>query len=178
MPCNRARTHRQGGFTLIELMITVGIIGILIAVSSVSYERYQAKTPQSEAKLGLAAIYSLERSFHSEYGAFIGDLGAIGYEPEGQKRYYAIGFSAAWTGTVTGFTNPATAIPYYDRVNHPSAWVNCATVANLAGTQPAPTAVDGQTLLVVAAGQIRMGLNCDVWRMNHNKALTNIFARF
>lgn len=159
-------------------MITVGIIGILVAISGVGYERYQAKTRQAEAKLGLAAIYSLERSFQSEYGAFIGDLGAIGYEPEGQKRFYAIGFSADWTGTVTGFTNPATAIPYYDRVNHPPSWVNCATISNLAGTQPVPAAVDGQTLLVVAAGQIRMGLNCDVWRINQNKTLSNIFARF
>ncbi|HLF86729.1 MAG TPA: prepilin-type N-terminal cleavage/methylation domain-containing protein, partial [Nitrospiria bacterium] len=44
------------GFTLIELMITVAIIGILAVLASASFITFQAKSKQSEAKTNLGAI--------------------------------------------------------------------------------------------------------------------------
>ena len=42
-------SHRQSGFTLVELMITVGIVAILAAIAYPSYQRYVARTHRNAA---------------------------------------------------------------------------------------------------------------------------------
>jgi type IV pilus assembly protein PilA len=66
------------GFTLIELMIVVAIIGILAAIAIPNFLQYQMKSRQSEAKTNLGAIRTSELSFSGERGCFIG-TGAGGY---------------------------------------------------------------------------------------------------
>jgi len=78
--------RKQAGFTLIELMIVVGIIGILVSVSVPLYNKYQRKSRQAEAKIALGAIYALEKSFYSEYSAYGLGVDAIGYTPEGSRE--------------------------------------------------------------------------------------------
>jgi|ERR1700693_2142835 len=74
------------GFTLIELMIVVAIIGILAAIAIPNFLKYQAKSKQSEAKINLKGIFTSETSYFSEansYGAFA----SINYAPSGTSRY-------------------------------------------------------------------------------------------
>jgi type IV pilus assembly protein PilA len=158
----------QVGFTLIELMIVVGIIGILVSIAAPNFARYQSKARQSEAKIALAAIYSGEKAFYSEYNAYVGDFGAIGFIPEGAKRFYATGWAGANSGTVAGWGGGAFATPSYQRINYPSSWSVCTPAL-----QTAVAANDVQTFTVIASGQIRDAQNCDAWTIDDAKTLAN-----
>jgi len=63
--------NRKGGFTLIELMIVVAIIGILAAIAIPNFLRFQLKAKSSEGKTNLAAIRTAEESYYSEFGVYV-----------------------------------------------------------------------------------------------------------
>lgn len=96
---------RQDGFTLVELMVVVAIIGLLSAVAVPNFKKYQAKAKISEAKLQLSALYTAEASFFSDYNMYAHCLTYMGFDPgpEVANRYYAIGFETivAYDGTAT-----------------------------------------------------------------------------
>jgi type IV pilus assembly protein PilA len=72
------RLKGQKGFTLIELMIVVAIIGILAAIAIPNFLQYQMKSRQSEAKTNLQAIKTSEISFQAERGCYIGVTAEVG----------------------------------------------------------------------------------------------------
>ena len=89
--------QQQAGFTLVELMVVVAIIGVLSAVAIPNFRTYQAKAKTSEAKLQLAAIYSALTSLHSDYDSYGTCLAYAGYNGPGAQNYYAIGVAGAST---------------------------------------------------------------------------------
>ena len=62
---------RNKGFTLIELMIVVAIIGILAAIAIPNFLRFQLKSKSSEGKVNIAAIRTAEESYLAEFGAYV-----------------------------------------------------------------------------------------------------------
>ena len=68
-----ASFKNQKGFSLVELMIVVGIIGILATLALPRFKQFQAKAKMGEAKNILSHIYTLEQTYsldNNQYLAF------------------------------------------------------------------------------------------------------------
>src|SRR5688572_25111798 len=72
------KKKNQKGFTLIELMIVVAIIGILAAIAIPNFIRYQLRSKQAEAKTVLGGIKTSQESFRAEYDNYVNVGAAIG----------------------------------------------------------------------------------------------------
>lgn len=140
------------GFTLIELMIVVAIIGILAAIAIPNFMTYQAKARQSEAKVGLGGIFTSAVSYFAEFSTYAAPSAtAIGYAPSGTPRY-SFSYGSVGVNTFNNSTEPL---------------CNLATTAN-------PPASSASGFTAGARGNIDADTAfCDEWSMNDRRQLVN-----
>jgi len=81
--------RREQGFTLVELMIVVVIIGILAAIAIPQFLKFQLRSKTSEANQIIGGIHSVEEGFSSKWG-YYGEFGpqpsVAGWTPTGKKE--------------------------------------------------------------------------------------------
>ena len=144
------------GFTLIELMIVVAIIGILAAIAIPDFLTFQAKAKQSEAKQNLGAIYTTQVAYFSEFNEYgsTSCLSNLHWQPEGITRYtYECGDETTSTATVP-------------IIGHQVCVVG-------------PTAGPASNFTVCASGNIDNDVGADAidtWSMDDGKDLSNDFS--
>lgn len=104
--------HKVGGFSLVELMVVVAIIGILAALAIPRFRTFQAKARQAEAKNNLLYLYNLVESYRADHDAIKGmpatgagqncdtenDLGFVLNQCSSSRYMYSV------TPTATGYT--------------------------------------------------------------------------
>jgi type IV pilus assembly protein PilA len=82
---------RKGGFTLIELMIVVAIIGILAAIAIPNFLQFQLRSKTGEAKTNLAAIRTAEEGYFAEFNNYVPAASTPGVAPTANKRVWSGG---------------------------------------------------------------------------------------
>ena len=90
----------QQGFTLIELMIVVAIIGILAAVAIPSYQDYTARAQVSEAMSLTSGTKTALSEWYSDKGSFPNILASVSGTTSG-KYVQSMSISGNSGGTVT-----------------------------------------------------------------------------
>lgn len=101
---------KEQGFTLIELMMVVVIIGILMAISLPQFTEYKMKSRRSEATSALMQIAAQQEQFFMDNRSYTGDFTQLGYPVAGsvttENGYYSVTISA---NPVYSYTLTATA---------------------------------------------------------------------
>ena len=171
---SKLRRNRKG-FTLIELMIVVAIIGILAAIAIPNFLKFQAKSRTTEARTNLGAIFTGETSYYGESNTY-GNFSNIGWGPTGTPRYlYMFAAPAApdnvtWVGR--NVTLDGTAPDWTGNVN--GAMDNGTLVSSSTAFTPnltTPTA----SFIAGAAGNIDNDNTdmLDSWIINERRVLVN-----
>ena len=125
----KTTTLRKQGFTLIELMISVAIVGILSGTAITLFKDQQMRAKQAEAMTQVESLVTMERTFYGEFGQYSSHLampgpalgpnarpwtalakatyGNLGFEPQGNVFYdYGVDAGCCASGdcfTVTAY---------------------------------------------------------------------------
>lgn len=125
-----AQQPMRNGFTLIEVMIVVAIIGILAAVAYPAYTSYLVRANRSVATAHLLDIATRQQQYRLDARTFgsLSDIG-MGTPPSEVSKHYAISLDGA--PTATAFT--AQAVPTGSQLAQDT---KCGTLRiNQAGTK-------------------------------------------
>lgn len=157
--------QNEKGFTLIELMIVVAILGILAAIAIPNFMRFQAKSRQAETKTNLGAIGTSAESWRAEQGTYaVTAIGNLGWAPQGTVRYsywYQVG--------VASIDFPLGGATYSGAGQDLSASTGCNR-----STAPAATpAADATTFTASTKGEIDSDVTCDEWTYTEARVLAN-----
>ena len=82
------RLQSPDGFTMIELMIVVAILGILVSVATVSYNHFVMKAKAVEGEIVVHEVERLERLYHASNHAYTDSLADLGFAMMGTLKSY------------------------------------------------------------------------------------------
>lgn len=196
---------KRNGFTLVELLIVVAIMGVLVSLGRVQYSRMVQKARQGEAKSLVGGLASVERAFFGEYGTYGDQIRKVGFDVTAPPSNYVIGFANVGPSTCNNkvYTLPGPGTPNRDQLMRrnsgyfagptetrilPTAYVagvwTCAsgTVWDPAGP---PNTATGNFFIGSASGIIspkylaapeaEITTGYDVWSLGSNGTLTHDF---
>lgn len=101
------RTNQARGFSLIELLIVITVVGLLLAVALPSYTRYVLRSHRSSAVTGVLDLASRQARYYTTNNTYTTSMTALGYPADpmpltdSSNRYYDLSVQSA---SATAFT--------------------------------------------------------------------------
>lgn len=98
--------RRQSGFTLMELMIVVVIVGILSGVAFPAYKAYVDRAKRSEGKAFLMEVAARQERYYFDHNSYASDATNLGYSsttPASDEGHYSLAnpIAAGSSGSIT-----------------------------------------------------------------------------
>ena len=102
------------GFSLVELMVAVGIVGVMSSVAVPKYQKYKVNASRAEAQSSLSSMYTLQQLYYTEndkYGAVKKDdsVNDIKFPINSSQKYEYDAFIGKSIGSVADQTASAAA---------------------------------------------------------------------
>lgn len=184
----RNKIINNKGFSLIELMVVVAIIGVLSAIGIPQYAKFQAKSRQTEAKSHLNSLFVALVSYKGEWNQYTVDLRTLGFAVSGTRLRYTAGFNAAACG---GFSTAGGALAetvansqlHVTAVNTEGAvWDSTFAPGTTALTIHANAACSATAFVGIAVGDPRNSAaaynigTSDTWSINQTKLVSNLIS--
>jgi type IV pilus assembly protein PilA len=99
---NNFKAARQQGFTLIELMIVIAIVGILAAIALPAYQDYTVRAKMSEPLAAMAEAKTTVTEYFATRGVLPDDAAQAGINSSPNKEIVAsVQFTSAGGGLIT-----------------------------------------------------------------------------
>lgn len=137
MSCSHSRprkSRKQPGFTLIELMVTVVIVGILAAVAYPAYLNQIKKSRRAAAQAHLMDIAQRQQEYLLDARAYASTLSTLGVStPADVSTYYTVADPVITAGPPTTFTVSAVPITGKSQAGDGTLSINSSGVKLPAG---------------------------------------------
>lgn len=118
------------GFTLIELMVTVAIVGILASIAIPQYEQFLLRSKRAELPLNVDGIRTVEQSYHAEWGFYTATPTTPATVPGRTRDSWPMSLSADSPWTLLGWAPDGPVFGQYGVVANTSAGDDAEFVAH------------------------------------------------
>lgn len=98
--CRQGRSRSSRGFTLIELVVVLAIVGILVAAAVPLYLGARKRAYKAEAASTLQELKTMEWAYYQENNAFTDSFSSLGFTPPASK-FWSYNIPAATNSEVT-----------------------------------------------------------------------------
>lgn len=110
------KRHLNRGFTLIELIIAIAIVGILVGIAYPSYQDYVIRAGRSDGQAALLNLAAHMESYYTENNSYTGATSpaVLGLPATSNKDNYNLSVSALTATTYTLSATPIAGTPQAD----------------------------------------------------------------